>query len=139
MGIQIIAQAVSETRKDIVPSVEKLLPDINAFWLIPDPVIMGNKDNLVELLETCDKEKVPVFSYHEALEKYGVTLIVSVDEPTIGRQAAGIALELLRGEKVGEKVQFPAGSHIILNLKKVSEYGLQYNENSLSAVNQIIG
>jgi putative ABC transport system substrate-binding protein len=37
-----------------------------------------------------------------------------------------------------EKVQYPAGSHIILNLKKVKEYGLHYNEEALSVVNQIV-
>ena len=47
-------------------------------------------------------------------------------------------LEVLAKEKMEEKVQYPAGSHIILNLKKVKEYGVEYNEEALASVNRII-
>ena len=43
--------------------------------------------------------------------EYGAVLIVSVDEPTIGRQAAGMAKEITSVGKMEEKVQYPAGSH----------------------------
>ena len=65
-------------------------------------------------------------------------LIVSVDNPTTGRQAAAISREVLSGDVVKKKVQLPAGSHIILNLKKANEYGLKYGEMALSVVNRFI-
>ena len=83
--------------------------------------------------------KKPIFSYLEAFVEYGAVLIVSVDDPTLGRQAADIARETLTGRMVADKVQLPEGSHVILNLEKVTHYGLQYNESALGAVNQIIG
>ena len=90
------------------------------------------------MFKESDARKVPVFSYHDVFTEYGAVLIVSVDNPTIGRQAAGIAMEVLSVGKMEEKVQSPAGSHIILNLKKVKEYGLPYKEEALGSVNQII-
>ncbi|OGX22704.1 MAG: hypothetical protein A3K54_03580 [Omnitrophica WOR_2 bacterium RBG_13_44_8] len=101
-------------------------------------MIIGDKENLMELFKACEAKKLPVFSYHDSFIDYGALLVVSVDEPTIGRQAAGIAAEILSVGKIDEKVQYPAGSHIILNLKKVKEYGLHYNDSALSAVNQIV-
>ena len=49
-----------------------------------------------------------------------------------------MAKEIISVGKIEEKVQYPAGSHIILNLKKVKEYGLPYKEEALSVVNQIV-
>ncbi|WP_207682536.1 ABC transporter substrate-binding protein [Desulfonema magnum] len=137
MNVEIIGHAVSDGN-DAVTKLQKLLPDIQAFWLISDPMVMSDKKNLFKILKQCDTKKTPVFSYHGVFAKYGAILVVSADNPTIGRQAAGIAEELLSGRKPAEKVQFPAGSHIILNLKKVKEYGLQYSEDALGSVNQVI-
>jgi putative ABC transport system substrate-binding protein len=81
---------------------------------------------------------VPVFTYHDIFAEYGATLIVSVDDGTIGRQSAGLSNDVLSGVKMEEKIQYPAGSHIILNLKKVKEFDLPYNEQALGIVNQII-
>ncbi len=138
MGIEIIGKPVSFKKDNTISALKELLPEIDALWLISDPVIVSNNTRLIDVLDTCDEKKKPAFSYHDAFAKYGATLIVSVDNPTIGRQAAGIALEVLASEKIEEKVQYPAGSHIILNLKKVKAYGLGYNEDALASVNTII-
>jgi putative ABC transport system substrate-binding protein len=138
MGVEILGQAISGEENNIISSLKGLLPKVDALWLISDPLIMSNKTSLTEVLKECELSKTPVFSYHEAFVKYGVTLVLSVDNPTIGRQAAGIALEVLAGEKMEEEVQYPAGSHITLNLRKVKDYGLEYNADALASVNRII-
>jgi putative ABC transport system substrate-binding protein len=138
MGVKIIGQAVFNRDKDTISILKELLDDIDFFWLISDPVIMSDKKVLLKILKECDAKKVPVFAYHDVFAKYGAVLIVSVDNQTIGRQAAGIATEVLSRDKMEEKVQFPAGSHIILNLKKIKEYDLEYKEEALGSVNYII-
>ena len=137
MGIEITGNSIAES-KQTINTLKGLIPGVDALWLIPDPLIMTDKENLTRLFKECEAKKLPVFSYQDIFIDYGATLVVSVDEPTIGRQAAGIASEILSLGKTDEKVQYPAGSHIILNLKKVKEYGLQYKEEALSAVNQIV-
>ena len=137
MGVEIIGRAVSK-HKQTASALKELLPDVDALWLISDPVIVSDKKVITEVFKESDARKVPVFSYHDVFTDYGAVLIVSVDNPTIGRQAAGIAMEVLSVGKMEEKVQPPAGSHIILNLKKVKEYGLPYKEEALGSVNQII-
>jgi putative ABC transport system substrate-binding protein len=138
MGVEIVGKPVHKA-KGTLAALKDLLPEVDALWLISDPVVMSDKDVILGIFKECDARKKPVFSYHEAYAEYGAVLIVSVDDPTTGRQAADMAMEALTGRAVGEKVQVPAGSHVILNLKKVSQYDLKYNEGALGAVNQVIG
>ncbi|QTA91528.1 ABC transporter substrate-binding protein [Desulfonema magnum] len=137
LGIEIIGSAVSD-KASVMPALRQLLSEADAIWLISDPLVISEKKYLFEILKKCDTNKTPVFSYHDAFAKSGAVLTVSVDTPTIGRQAANIVMGILAGEKIDEKVQFPAGSHIILNLKKVKAYGLKYNKNALGLINNII-
>jgi putative ABC transport system substrate-binding protein len=138
MGVEIVEKSVHRS-KDTIDALKTLLPQIDALWLISDPVVLSDKDVITEVFKACDVNKKPIFSYLEAFVEYGAVLIVSVDDPTLGRQAADIARETLTGRMVAGKVQLPEGSHVILNLEKVTHYGLQYNESALGAVNQIIG
>lgn len=128
--------AVSKNRA--VRGLNEIINDIDALWLIPDPLVISEKKYLYEILDQCDKKKIPVFSYHNAFVNLGAVMSVSVDDPTIGRQAAGIVTELIAGETPSDKVQFPAGSNISLNLKKVKEYNLEYNRDALGLVNNIL-
>lgn len=137
LGIQIIGRRVSKKNRTI-SALDELSPQVEALWLIPDPLVMPEKEYLYRILENCDERKLPVFSYHDAFALFGAALIVSVDDPTIGRQAAGIAMDLLAGGTIEDPIQFPAGSSITLNMKKIEAYGLEYNKNALSTVNNII-
>lgn len=137
LGIGIIGQVVSDP-KESESFLKQLLGHCDAIWLISDPLIIPEEKYLVNMLKLCDTHKKPVFSYNEIFAELGAVLIVSVDDPTIGRQAADMASGLLSVQKSDEKIQFPAGSQVILNLKKAKEYGLEYNPNALGLVNTII-
>jgi len=136
MGVKIIENAVTESNQ-VISTLNRFVGDIDALWLISDQIILSDKKVLMQLFRECDAKKMPVFSYHDAFATQGAVLVVSVDDAAIGRQAAGISANVISGI-VGEKIQYPAGSHIILNLKKVKEYELTYEESSLNSVNEII-
>lgn len=137
VDIEIIGRSVS-FHKDITAGLQAILPKIDALWLISDPMVVSNNKSLLEIMKMCEERKIPILSYHEAFEKYGAALIVSVDNPTIGRQAVEIAIGLVAGHEIKEKVQYPAGSRIILNLHKLKAYGFKYNEDALASVNKVI-
>ena len=137
MGVEIIGRSLSK-RRNTLPELKELLKEVDALWLISDPVVMSDKKTLIELFKQCDVSKIPILSYHDAFADYGAMVIVSVDNPTTGRQAAAISQEVLSKDVVRKKVQLPAGSHIFFNLKKAEEYGLKYREMALSAVNRVI-
>jgi len=135
MGVEIIGRSLSK-RRNTLPELKGLLKEIDALWLISDPVVMSDKKTLIEVFKQCDAKKIPILSYHDAFAEYGAMVIVSVDNPTTGRQAAAISREVLSKDVVRKKVQLPAGSHIFFNLKKADEYGLKYRAMALSAVNR---
>jgi putative ABC transport system substrate-binding protein len=137
IGIEIIGRKISEGEY-LTADFRELLSQVDGFWMISDPVLISGQDRLTKILNLCDQEKVPVFSYSDAFIQYGTVLTVSVDIPTIGRQAAGMAEDLMSGKRIKPKVQFPAGSHITLNLRKVKAYGLKYSEDALGFVNNLI-
>jgi ABC-type uncharacterized transport system substrate-binding protein len=59
--------------------------------------------------------------------------------PTTGRQAALIVQSVIQNTtKQGRTVQFPAGSNISLNLKKMHTYKMELNESALDSVNKIV-
>ncbi len=137
LGLEIIGRPISDS-SHTERVLNGLLDNVDAYWLIPDPTVMPEKKALFNVLDICDKRKKPVLSYLDAFSVFGATLVVSADNPTIGRQAAGIAMDILSGKEIVDKVQFPAGSRITLNMKKVQDYGLEYNKNALRLVNRIL-
>ena len=162
-GVVIIGRPLVKNN-DPFNELKTLLPETDVFWLISDPTLIPDTDTLIRILKICDEMNKPVFSYMNALADYGATLIVSPDYRTIGRQAADIATDLMArnketparnlkrivkdaakqatamilGENRADYVEYPIGSHVILNLKKVREYQIPYNEDALDSVNKII-
>ncbi len=137
MGIEIVGKAVHKSMY-VISNLKELVPDIDALWVVSDPIVMPDKDVIKSIFNTCEVHHIPVFTYHDAFAEYGAMLIVSVDDPTTGRQAADVASEVLSDNMGKDRVQLPAGSRIVFNLKKANAYDMQYNEEALSTVNQII-
>ena len=137
MDVEIIAEQVGQSRFTLT-TLKTLLPGIEALWLISDPVVIPDKETLHELFALSDATNTPVFSYHPTYVDYGASLVVSVDDPTTGRQAAAMVTDITSGVEMKDRVQLPAGSHIVLNLQKVKAYGIHFNEMALDSVNQLI-
>jgi len=134
--INIFAQAISK-RSAFYPTMINLLKKIKVFWLISDPVVMRNQKHFYEITYLCDKYHVPIFSYNSLFIERGITLTVSTDLPTIGRQAASIATDLLSDKILTNKIQYPAGSYISVNMSQVKKYHLTINQDAFGLINHI--
>ncbi len=137
VGVDIIGKSIRNP-DDIKSAVNKLLPDVDAVWLIPDPIVIRDVESVRMIFESSGDAKKPVFAYDKAFSNFGAALIISADIATMGKQAAGIVQDLLTEDTIKERIQDPAGSFIILNMKKVKEYGLGLNIEALDSVNEII-
>ncbi len=137
VGIKIIGKSISKPSK-IESSLNKLLPKVDALWLIPDPMVIYDIESVNKLFEQCKAAGKPIYTYDKAFADLGATLIMSADIPTMISQSAGIVSSLQEDQGIEEKVQNPAGSHIIINMKKVEEYGLNLNIDALDSVNEIV-
>jgi len=134
--MNIISKKISH-RNEFYQSMKNLLKKIKVFWLISDPVVMKNQDHLFEITYLCDKYNIPIFSYNSLFIKYNVTLTISSDLPTIGRQAASIANDLLSINDITNKIQYPAGSFISVNMSQVKKYNININNDAFGLINQI--
>jgi putative ABC transport system substrate-binding protein len=137
VGIRIIGKSINKP-DETESALNKLLPKVDALWLIPDPIVIYDIESVNKLFGQCQEAGKPIYTYDKAFADLGATLIMSADIPTMIRQSAEIVFSLQEDQKIEEKVQNPAGSHIILNMKKVEEYGLKLNIEALDSVNEIV-
>ncbi len=137
IGVEIVSLAL-ERPEQVKAAVKRLLPHIQALWLITDSVVMSNEQSVQTIFTETDKQKKPVFAYDIAFSYQGAALVISADIPTVGQQAAGLALDVRADKKIAEKIQSPAGSQIILNRSTIENYGLKLNLDALDSVNQIV-
>lgn len=137
VGMEIVSMPIAESA-ELTSVLEKLLPEVDVLWLISDPIVLADQESALEIFSQSAAMKKPVIAYAEIFSTLGATLVISADIATMGLQAASLSRDLLEHKKVLQPVADPAGSYIMLNMKKVKEYGLDLNNEALGSVNQII-
>lgn len=133
-----LQRKIIEDSSEVSQAIKALLPKVDALWLISDPIVLYDENAIQTIFTETTTSQKPIFAYNTLFIRYGAVLTVSADIPTMGRQAAGLAHDLMKQQTIDEKVQFPAGSQVTLNLKKVHEYGIKINHAALSSVENII-
>ncbi|MDM8566853.1 ABC transporter substrate binding protein [Candidatus Halobeggiatoa sp. HSG11] len=137
VGLSLYGKAVANTA-DVSKELKEILPKVDALWLISDPTVLHDANQVQQIFDTTAAMKKPIFAYSTLFTKYGAILTIAADLPTMGRQAAYLAQNILEQQIDEEKIQLPAGSHVTLNLKRIQEYGIKINHSALSSVENII-
>lgn len=139
VGLSLYGQNVINTA-DVSQKLEELLTKVDALWLISDPIVLHDVNQVQQIFDLTNTVKKPIFAYNTLFSKYGAVLTIASDLPTMGRQAADLAKSIIEKQFIDteEKIQLPAGSNITLNLKKVREYNININHSALSSVENII-
>jgi putative ABC transport system substrate-binding protein len=134
MGIKVIGKRVKKS-KHVRKAMQKLLPKVDAIWVIQDPVVLRDRTAIESVFRQCNAAHTPVFTYNTMFAQFGAVMMITPDIPTIGRQAAALLKDTSDTE---ERFQSPAGSAITLNAGKAREYGIKLNEEALDSVNNLI-
>ena len=138
MNIHVIGKEIHRPSQ-LTSALREILPKVDAMWAISDPVVFSNRELIGKFFKESRKKKKPVFAYNPSFKKVGAAFTISVDESTVGRQAAMLAASALEtGVDLAQKVQPPAGTFIMLNMKKVKEYGVVLNIDALGTANMIL-
>lgn len=128
-----------DSSSDIGDALSKLLPRVDALWLISDPIVLDNEQAATELFKQCDARRKPVFAYDDVYMKLGAVLAITADSSTMGIQAAKLAEDVLSASNtIAERVESPAGSSITLNLGRLQHYSITLNRQALGSVNRVI-
>ncbi|NOY46318.1 MAG: hypothetical protein GXP50_12840 [Deltaproteobacteria bacterium] len=83
--------------KEVPARLEELPPDIQGLWMIPDPTVI-TRETVESFLLYSLRHRVPVVTFSEGYLSLGATVAVTLDFPSIGRQAASLAWRILNGE-----------------------------------------
>lgn len=137
-GIKIIGYPLKDVNL-LDTILEERLSDLEAIWLIADPVVLSDQSNVRKIFLSGEARKKPIFTYSDVFAPFGATMVLSVDLPTMARQAAMLAENLAKGlPPPKERVSDPAGSNIALNKHKIIRYNLTLNKKAMGAVNTFI-
>lgn len=137
VGIDVKGIALSSPG-DVAGRLDELLESVDALWVIPDPIVLSDEDSVKLLFTRAREKKKAAFSYSEAFVEQGAALVVAPDLPTLGRQAATLATDVLAKKALPASAVDPAGSSVTLNMKAVKELGLELNQDALGSVNRIV-
>lgn len=126
--------------RQVAARLEEMLEEVDAFWLIADPIVMADQGMVRSIVKIADQMNKPIISFSKGLTEFGAVLSVESDDATMGRQAAAIVSDLIsqRQSEAAPQVQEPIGSHVSLNLRKVKQLDLPYNKQALSSIDYIV-
>ena len=133
MNIKIIAQEISKSK-----SIDnRILENSDGFILLADPLLLKSEHRVISLFKDAKRLKRPIFAYHELFLKLGASMVISADNPTIGRQVSSMLSEL-KTKNLSMKIQMPMGTSVIFNKKAADEMQLNYDNMALSVVDKVI-
>lgn len=137
-GINVINKAINDAQ-EISEALNEMLPKIDMFWIISDPVVLSSKESVQQIFQAAQLHKKPVYAYSDVYIEQGAVLAISADIATIGRQSAGLAMMVDQGKMLTGVVQNPAGSMVTLNKCALDALKLTFNQDALDSVNKIVG
>lgn len=137
LAIEILVQQINHT-SEISSALHDLLPKIDMFWLIADPLVLENQESVLQIFQLAKQQQKPVYAYSDVFIKYGAVLSVSPDIGTIGRQSATLMMSLQAPNLPHSPVQLPAGSSITLNMCSAETLRVKLNKEALASVNKIV-
>lgn len=136
-NIQIIERQITNPAQ-ISPELNELLPKTDMLWMIADPLVLENEAAVLQILQTAKQQKKPVYAFSDSFVRHGAALSIAPSLTTIGGQSANLLMSLKEGKIPEDRVKFPAGSSITLNMCTFETLKLPLSKEALSSVEQII-
>jgi putative ABC transport system substrate-binding protein len=113
---------------------------VDSVWAVADPITY-EPDNFERLVALTRKLKRPLLSYSETFVERGALFSVSVDYPTVGRQVAGIVVDILKGTTRAEDVGVvaPLGTRWVVNAEAIRSLKLKVPEFVQQQFDRVVG
>jgi putative ABC transport system substrate-binding protein len=137
LGVSIVSQTI-DAENDIRPALLALLPKVDIFWIISDPVLLSSHTAVQSIFDIAKQQQKPVYAYSDVFIEQGAALTISADMATIGRQSANLVSMITDQKLSAGMVQIPAGSTITLNKCLLDSLPIELNQDALDSVNQLI-
>ena len=125
--------------KDIPEAVRSLLKGdqaVDALWIPPDPILLGDEARRFVLSETLKAGK-PVYTSLAALVAEGALVSSSPDMASIGEQAGDLVNRLAGGEKGGKIEMLIPRAELIINKKIAEKLKIEIPADALKAATKV--
>ncbi len=138
LGLQLVAERI-ERSKEFRRSFKKISSQVDAFWVLSDPVIY-TLNNIDWLEISCIKERLLCMGQSANVVKLGLTLAVNPDFVNIGAQAASLAKSVIEGRYTTQEigVKAPISTKIFVNKKTAARIGLKISQAALDMATLVI-
>ena len=136
-GLELVTAPIKH-RRHTRKTVAELLPKVDALWLLRDKMVAQDLALARDILKMAEAAGKPVFSYQDPYISEGTTLTIVADIATMINQVVDLIDDLIMKRDVVTPYQSPSGTYIVLNRKKVEQYGLKLNQKALASVNRIV-
>ncbi len=128
LGFQLVARG-AENARQASQLMRELLPQVDAFWLLLDPVV-ANPGNFRLLVELSLKHQVPVLAPAAPFVEGGALVSVAPNYSQAGRRAAEIAQAIAQGRaQAGAFSEDAPGAVVTINGQVARRLGLAIPPN----------
>lgn len=121
MGLEVELRRVASQR-DIGPVLHQLRNEVDILLALPDPRVY-NRDTVSNILLSTYRNRIPVIGFSKGLVHAGALAAIHSSPGTIGTEAAGKALQILRGMRPDST--YPEQAEFTLNRKVARSLHLQ--------------
>ncbi len=128
LGLEIIEQQV-DNQADIIEAISNIPEEVDAVFMLPDIVTVAE---VPIFYEATVSQGIPIVGVETASVEQGALFSFGIDFEEVGRQAAGMADQLLRGNStVSELPVEPTDFFLDINLVTANLIGLDIPEHVL--------
>jgi putative ABC transport system substrate-binding protein len=136
MNMKLTAKPVSSERA-VPDALRDLLGSIDILWSVADGTVFPRSTEYI-LLNTL-RSNTPFMGLSPPFVKAGALLALSCDYGDIGKQAAELAIRILRGERPGNiSVTAPRNIYLSINMKTAKHLGLSIPDRVIESANEVI-
>ena len=127
------------SERDVPSALRALLKGeeaVDALWLPPDPMLLGDATRRFLLTETLKAGK-PVLSFSPALVSEGALVSNGADIASIGEQAADLVTRLLAGERTARGSLLVPRAELVINKKIAEKLKIEIPADALKAASRL--
>jgi putative tryptophan/tyrosine transport system substrate-binding protein len=135
----VVTARVATTERDVPQALRALLKGeeaVDAIWLPPDPMLLGDATRRFLLAETLKAGK-PVLSFSPAIVSEGALVSNGADIPSIGEQAAELVTRLLAGERTARGSLLIPKAELVINKKIADKLKIEIPADALKAASRV--
>jgi putative tryptophan/tyrosine transport system substrate-binding protein len=125
-----------ESEKDVPQQLRALLSDVEALWLIPDPVVLTN-ESIPFILESALARRIPVIGFSPEFTRLGALLSMSIDYGDVGRDTGLLLKRILDREGLPPPSPVPIERlKITVNLKTARFLDITFTREQMSLIDE---